>query len=546
MLRELFVPEWRRVRAALDAAASAAQIGSTPDALAHALVEVTLALRVYRTYCTGEPADANDRRRIADAIEGARPYADAGALDALTALLFGDDLPTAARDPRRVLVQRWQQLTGPVMAKGHEDTANYRYPVVLAQAEVGSDPSDPARNAVARFHDNAARRAASGRSGLTATTTHDTKRSEDVRARLAVLSERAPDFEAGFTRWTNALDPPASIRAHESRFVAQTLLGTWPLDAAELDDLGARLADYLVKALREAKEASSWVAPDPAHEAAVVDLAARSIADGGRVLHDAFGELVDDIAWYGAINGLAQLTWKLGASGSADIYRGCELWDFSLVDPDNRRPVDFARRIAFLHDRSDDWRSGAVKMHMTATGLHARRAHPELFTRGAYLPIGVAEDAALAFARAGADAWAIACAPRLATRLAPRGQWPVGRGVWGDRALDLPAGAPAQWRDVYTDATFEARDGTLFVGDVLTRLPAALLLSRLISRHRRRPRSAPRCRASSCRTSPAWPAPDARRRGRSSSPASRRARLATTSRTCPSASRTGSLRHRLR
>ena len=119
----------------------------------------------------------------------------------------------------------------------------------------------------------------------------------------------------------------------------------------------------------------------------------------------------------------------------------------------------------------------AVKMHMTATGLHARRAHPELFTRGAYLPIGVAEDTALAFARVGADAWAIACAPRLATRLAPRGQWPVGRGVWGGRALDLPAGAPARWRDVYTDATFEARDGTLFVGDVLTRLPAALLLS---------------------------------------------------------------------
>ena len=196
------------------------------------------------------------------------------------------------------------------------------------------------------------------------------------------------------------------------------------------------------------------------------------------MLHETFGDLVDDVAWYGAINGLAQLTWKLGAPGTADIYRGCELWDFSLVDPDNRRPVDYGLRIALLRDRSDDWRSGAVKLQMTAAGLHARRAHPELFVGGAYVPIAVADDAALAFARAGVETWAIACAPRLSTRLAPRDHWPVGTDVWGDRALTLPPDAPQEWRDVYTDAEIEARDGRLLIGEVLTRLPAALLVSR--------------------------------------------------------------------
>jgi (1->4)-alpha-D-glucan 1-alpha-D-glucosylmutase len=363
------------------------------------------------------------------------------------------------------------------MAKGHEDTANYRYPVVLAQAEVGADPSDPARDAVARFHRNAARRIESGRPGLTASTTHDTKRSEDVRARLAVLSERAPEFEAGFRRWSRALDPPAGISAAELRFVAQTLLGTWPLDPDDRADLGSRLSDYLVKAMREAKQATSWLTPDDAHEAAVVRLATRSLADDGRLLLDAFGGLVDDVAWYGAINGLAQLTWKLALPGTADFYRGTELWDLSLVDPDNRRPVDFARRITMLRDQDDDWRTGGIKLRMTFAGLHARRAHPELFTSGAYFPIGVADDAALAFARTAPGSWAIACAPRLATRLAAREHWPVGRAVWGDRALELPPGAPAQWRDVYTGATVEARAGVLYVGDVLTRLPAALLVS---------------------------------------------------------------------
>jgi (1->4)-alpha-D-glucan 1-alpha-D-glucosylmutase len=210
----------------------------------------------------------------------------------------------------------------------------------------------------------------------------------------------------------------------------------------------------------------------------VLDVARRSIADGGRLFTGAFGELVEDVAWYGAINGLAQLTWKLGAPGTVDIYRGAELWELSLVDPDNRRPVDFAARITMLRHCTDEWRSGAVKLHMTTAGLHARRAQPALFRDGAYLPLQVEDDAALVFARRHESSWSIACAPRLPTRLAPRTHWPVGDDAWRDRAVVLPPDAPSRWYDAYTETEIDASDGMMFIRDVLTQLPAALLVSR--------------------------------------------------------------------
>ncbi len=396
----------------------------------------------------------------------------------MRALLAGDELTSAAAPARVALVVRWQQLTGAVMAKGHEDTAEYRYPALLAQAEVGGDPDDDCRTAVARFHAQQKARVASGRAGLTATTTHDTKRSEDTRARLAVLSERADAFRAGLARWTATVDVPAGVQPVELRFVAQTLLGSWSLDERDLDAFEERIAAYIVKALREAKQATTWLDPDEAHETAVVEIARRTIGSGGRILHDAFGDLVEDIAWYGAINGLAQLTWKLGAPGAADMYQGTELWDLSLVDPDNRRPVDYEARVAMLARPGDDWRSGAVKLHMTAAGLRARRDRRALFSHGAYLPLPVAEDAAVAFARRHESEWAIACAPRLPTRLAPRDHWPVGDDVWRDRTIVLPATAPARWLDVFTGTEIEATAGALRVGAVLDRLPAALLVAR--------------------------------------------------------------------
>jgi (1->4)-alpha-D-glucan 1-alpha-D-glucosylmutase len=435
-LDELFTPEWSRLTRLLDDA----------EVLAPALHDVTVALDVYRTY----GATDRDRARIDRASVKLDPEVAEPLRDRLLA------------DPPTELVTRWQQLSGAVMAKGHEDTACYRYPALLAQNEVGGHPEADARDAVIRFHS-----VASTHRGLVGTSTHDTKRSEDIRARLCVLSERADAFELGLARWRELVGPGRTVTPVEQRFVAQTLLAAWPLDPDALRDFDGRIEQYLRKALREAKQQTNWIHPNERHEREVIDCARRAIADGGRVLGDAFGDLVDDVAFFGAINSLAMLTWKLGMPGTADVYRGCELWDLSLVDPDNRRPVDFARRVQLLHATPagslDDWRSGAVKLHVAAAGLHLRRAHRELFTQGEYIPIETPETV-LAFARRHGDEWAIAVAPRLPTRITPRGRWPVGD-VWGDTTIALPDDAPPVWR------------AGLRLADVLADVPVALLVS---------------------------------------------------------------------
>jgi (1->4)-alpha-D-glucan 1-alpha-D-glucosylmutase len=462
-LRELFVPEWRRLKRSLRG-----------DALTTALEEVTVALGVYRTYL-GEAASERvhlDRAFAAARREG---VASPDALDALYELLTASD-----EGADRAFVVRWEQLCAAVMAKGREDTALYRSPPSLALADVGCDPGDDVRDAVARFHAQQVARVASGRPGMTTTTTHDTKRSEDTRARLAALTELADAYVAGLDRWIKAVEPLPAVSRAVCDFVAQTLLASWPLDPGARLNYGDRIGAYLVKAMREAKQATSWLAPDATYESGVVALALRSIAENGALLRAAFGTLLDEIAWFGAINGLAQLTWKLGLPGTCDIYRGTEFWDLSLVDPDNRRPVDFdARTRALRHQRATltGWASGAVKLHMTRAGLRARRAHRALFQTGAYVPLSVAGDAALAFARHDGDAWAVACAPRLPTRLAPRGRWPTGGAVWESHALDLPAGAPTRWVNVYSDSTIEARDDRLRIADLCADFPAALLVA---------------------------------------------------------------------
>ncbi len=435
MLDAIFRPEWERVLGLL-----------ADDMLVPALREVTLALDVYRTY-GDTPAD---RVRFDRAAAG---------LTSHTANALARRLLTAAPS---ALATRWRQLSGPVMAKGHEDTACYRYPALLAQNEVGGDPGADERDATTRFH-----RLAAGYGGLIATSTHDSKRSEDVRARLSVLSERSQAFETALRRWHVLVGPASGVTPAELRLVAQTLLGAWPMHDSELPEFATRVGDYLTKALREAKQASNWISPNDSHEHAVIDCALATIANDGKLFHDAFGPLVDEVMFFGALNSLATLTWKLGMPGTPDVYRGSELWDLTLVDPDNRRPVDFDRRRRLLAEieRYDDaalltdWRSGAVKMRVTAEGLRARREHPELFLRGEYVPLD-APAGVFAFARRLDDEWAVAVAPRFATRITTCGVWPTGAAVWGDAALNLP----------------DERHTEIALADALGSLPVALVV----------------------------------------------------------------------
>ena len=406
---------------------------------------LTVALPVYRTYLDGDGPGDEDLDVLTHAAERVGTSEAAALVERLTS--------AGARD----VAMRWQQLCGPVMAKGHEDTALYRDAVLVSRNDVGGDPGRAPDHAVARLHARNAARAARWPRTMLATSTHDTKRSEDVRARIAVLSERADEFEAGLARLRDRLDLSA-LTAVEQRLLAQTLLGVG-LDGP---DLRARLHDYLRKALREAKQQTSWLSPDEAHERAVLAALDACLANGGTAYLAAFGDLVGCVARAGAHNSLVLALLKLAGPGVADTYQGTELIDLSLVDPDNRRPVDFARRRTLLRDASDD--PDGRKLLTTTRALHARREHPALFVGGAYVPLACDDARVIAFARREGDDWAVAIASRFPTR-----------GV-ADGVLALPERAPREWHDALGDRAVGAVDGALDLADVLATLPVALLL----------------------------------------------------------------------
>ncbi|GDY32088.1 malto-oligosyltrehalose synthase [Gandjariella thermophila] len=405
-----------------------------------AVAELLCAFPVYRSYLPEGRGHLDAALRLA---RGANPEL-ADVLDAIAARL--------GAEPTGPLAVRLQQTSGMVMAKGVEDTAMYRFPRFVALNEVGGDP---ARFGVPpeEFHAAAAAREAGWPATMTALSTHDTKRSEDVRARLAVLAELPDDFaalvEAGAAGHPLP-DPTLELLAW------QTLAGAWPIGAD-------RLVGYLIKAAREAKLRTAWTRQDPAFEGAVRDWARAVLADPPAEL----AALVERITPPGWSNSLGQKLVQLASPGVPDVYQGAELWDFSLVDPDNRRPVDFDRRRALLARLDGGWlpevdATGAAKLLVTSRVLRLRRDAPELF-RG-YRPLaadGPAAAHAVAFAR---DPRLVAVATRLPVGLA-RG------GGWRDTTLSLPGSA---WTDALTGTVHSGH--TLAVADVLHRYPVALLV----------------------------------------------------------------------
>ncbi len=454
--------------------------------LTEALVEVTACLPVYRTYTSGFEVDPIDRDRIERTVELARSrrtpdrVSDA-AFDFIRCVLLLEPPPYLEDRKKEWLefVMRWQQFTGPVMAKGLEDTATYRYHALLSINEVGGDPlREKGPFDAPEFHEFLRRRHEEWPDTMNATSTHDTKRGEDARARLNVLSEIPEEWERRLERWmewnaakkvvvSGALAPSAS----EEILIYQTLLGAWPVEPE-------RVQEFLVKALREAKVNSSWIAPQEDYERAVQEFCARIVADEERWLPD-FLELFRTIARHGALNGLGQLVLKIAAPGAPDFYQGTELWQFSLVDPDNRRPVDYSRRSAMLDElrrRQSEDRIGLIrelaadpqrdetKLFVTYRGLDFRRMRPELFARGEYVPLetrGSSAQHVVAFARRLDGQWAVAVAPRWTTRVVE----------WGDTEVVLPSGAPPEWSDCLTGLT----PSSWRVGDLLAEFPVALL-----------------------------------------------------------------------
>jgi (1->4)-alpha-D-glucan 1-alpha-D-glucosylmutase len=468
----------------------------TLGSLTRALRETIVGFPVYRTYVDGQ-VTARDRDFIARAVGHARRRAttDATVYDWLQDLLTLKAPEWATEhdiQERLDFVMRFQQITGPVTAKGYEDTALYRFNRLVSLNEVGGDPSRFGVG-LAEFHSENAARLRRSPHGLSTTATHDTKRGEDVRARINVLSELPDEWRRRVGVWQRLnrrhrtmLEGAAVPGANTEYLIYQTLVGAWPIDAE-------RLTTYLMKAVREAKSHTSWINPNARYDQALTQFA-EAILDPRRsaAFLDDLATFQARIAHFGALNSLAQTLIKITAPGVPDFYQGTELWDLSLVDPDNRRPVDWKLRRRLLADlehalattqdraalahelyvKKDDAR---VKLFLIREALALRRAQPALFAGGAYRPLeprGSLAEHLCAFARVDDHAAAITVVPRL---LARRGGEvpPLGMDYWQDTTLEIPAEVGRRFRNVLTGETVE--DHALPVGRVLAHIPVALL-----------------------------------------------------------------------
>ncbi len=476
-----------------------------PDSLRRAIVELAAALPVYRTYVDSTGPDAHDRALIEQAATSAkasRNVENASAIDFIARLLRLDVDDSADRDAALAFTTRFQQTSGPVMAKGIEDTLFYRHNCLIALNEVGGAP-DRYGMPLSAFHEAMAARRRRQPAGLSATGTHDTKRGEDARARLYVLSEMPDAWRRAVARWaalnaphrTELASGPAPEPAMEWLFY-QALAGAWPCGLSSTDEPGlaalrARMLAYMEKAVREAKLRTSWTNPDVPYEKAISAFITGALSrnTGEEFLSD-FEDTCRPVWRAGAINSLAQLAIKLAAPGVPDIYQGAELWDFSLVDPDNRTPVDFGIRQHLLEAVVDaepqallgDWATGAPKLALTAAGLRLRRERPALFASGSYLPLSSVGDGArhvVAFARLLDDAFVVVIAPRFVLALTEGADRPlVPPDRWGDTAVALPESLRSrQMRDALTSAVHEA-GSSLRLAEALRHMPVALLADR--------------------------------------------------------------------
>jgi (1->4)-alpha-D-glucan 1-alpha-D-glucosylmutase len=463
--------------------------------LTDALVEVTACLPVYRTYIHTFEVSERDRGYIERTLALARRrtspdhIADA-AFDFLRSVLLVKP-PYYLEEYRREwldFVMSWQQFSGPVMAKGYEDTASYRHNSLLSLNEVGGDPlRELPPMTLEEFHEWNRRRLEEWPDTLNATSTHDTKRSEDIRARLNALTEIPEEWDRRLDRWMTwnqphkvAVSGLMAPSTGEEFLIYQTLLGAWPASPEEEADFPGRVKEFLVKALREAKQQSSWIAPQEAYEQAVLEFVDRILADEGPFPAD-LRDFQAILAGAGARNGLSQLLIKIAAPGVPDFYQGSEFWQLSLVDPDNRRPLDYRSRIALLEtlrrreaeDRVSLVRELAadplrdeMKLFVTYKALAFRRSNPDLFARGEYIPLaarGACAEHVCAFARRLGERWAAVVAPR----------WTVRMEGWGDTELVMPADAGTEWTDVLTGLT----PPDLRIASLLREFPAAMLTS---------------------------------------------------------------------
>jgi (1->4)-alpha-D-glucan 1-alpha-D-glucosylmutase len=507
--------------------------------LRSALMEVVASFPVYRTYVTPTGMSKKDGEYIDWAVKLAKrrsPATDPGIFDFIRQTLLLEFAPEgyfihsdsnaesidaevqAFRAELLRFALKFQQYTGPVMAKGLEDTSFYRFNRLVSLNEVGGEPRQFGLSVVAFHHQNQERLKRTPHT-LLATSTHDTKRSEDVRARISVLSEMPEEWYHHVSRWRKInrhwrkpLEDDEYAPSLNSEYLFyQTLLGVWPLDKPDADgrqQLADRLEAYMLKAVREAKSHTSWINQNANYEDGLIQFVRNVVLRSSDLFLDDFLSLQSWVARLGLYNSLAQTLLKLTSPGVPDIYQGTELWDFSLVDPDNRRPVDYAHRQAILVQVQDVLRrrddadfleslaeivhhldDGRAKAYLMAAVLAYRAENAGLFEQGAYYPLtvsGTGADYIVAFARQSDDAVAITVVPRLLyTKGLRRNALPCGKRVWQDTALVLPetmaslhfkGGLDGQ-RFAPAEASETQAPGTLSVAAILEHFPVGFLVS---------------------------------------------------------------------
>ncbi len=484
----------------------------TLTALRDALREVVAHFPVYRTYIRGESVSDEDRRYVEWAVAQARklsPAADVSVFDFVRAVLLLDNLAGRDEAYRRAavdFVMRFQQFTAPVMAKAFEDTTFYIYNRLVSLNEVGGDPRRFGLSAAA-LHGANQERARRWPHTLVLTSSHDSKRSEDVRARISVLSELAGEWRERVGSWARinrakkrkVNDVPAPTR-NDEYLLYQTLIGAWPLepfaDDAALDVFRERIEAYLLKAVREAKMHTSWINPNEEYETALREFVQGLLQPSRNLFIEDLLPFQARVARYGLYAALSQALLKLTIPGVPDIYQGNEVWDFSLVDPDNRRPVDYGRRAQLLDEIErvtdtgrarfargllDTLADGRAKLYVTWRALMLRRARSRAFRDGEYVPLkadGPLADHVFAFARRLDDWVAITVAPRWYGRLGS--ELPLGP-VWAGNSIEAPLASDRTYRNMLTGEVLrpEQTSGgyTLALDQILGQFPVALLVS---------------------------------------------------------------------
>ncbi len=492
----------------------------TFNSLQYALGEVIASFPIYRTYTRLDQTEVNeeDQRHIRRAIRDAKkrnPATSLSLFDFIGSLLLLEDPEGLSEEQiaeRRNFVLRFQQITSPVMAKGLEDTAFYRYFPLASLNEVGGDPARFGIT-VEVFHDKNQQRMHERPHGLSATSTHDTKRSEDVRARLNVLSEIPAQWYRNILRWQklnqdhrtpiNGIEAPD---ANDEYLIYQTLVGAWPISpptedgpGGEFDEFSWRMEEYVIKAIREAKLHSSWISPNGAYEHGVRRFirAILGLAPENRFLNE-FTDFQQTIARAGMFNSLSQTLLKITSPGVPDFYQGTEIWDFSLVDPDNRRPVDFTQRrrlLAEIHEaergdllgfiermmqRPED---GRIKMYLMKQALNFRRAQHELFATGDYQPLKVAgsrKNHVIAFSRTLRNKSVITATGRFFLQLGTPDRLPIGRDAWNETYIAMEKNMKfCRYRNVFTGEVLpvnkQSNGSGLLLAELFSRLPVAML-----------------------------------------------------------------------